>query len=335
MDKNILISTIARLTNPPKGILAADESSPTCNKRFSLLNIAETEENRRAYRELLITTPNLEKYISGIILYDETIRQSTKDGISFTSFMHTAGIDIGIKVDQGTIDFPEHPGEKITKGLDGLSTRLQEYKNMGATFAKWRAVYAIGENIPSSDLMKENAKTLARYVLLCQAENIVPIIEPEVLIEGTHSIERSYEVNAQNLDILFAEFSTQNIFLGGVILKTSMVISGKEALERAGAEQVAEMTVKCLKEHAPKDLGAIVFLSGGQSEEESTTHLNLMHQMGPLPWNLTFSYSRALQNSTLKYWAEHHDDISGAQDIFLRSAKANSLATLGQYDGKR
>jgi fructose-bisphosphate aldolase class I len=335
MDKEVLKNTVARLTNPPKGILAADESTNTCNVRFEKLGIPTTEENRRAYRGLLITTPDIEKYISGYILYDETIRQSTKDGKSFTSVMQSKGIDIGIKVDTGVKDFPGHPGEKTTGGLEGLPGRLKEYKAMGATFAKFRTVYNISENTPSYELMKENAKVLAQYALDCHAENIVPIIEPEVLIEGTHSIEKSYEVNAKNLDIVFAEFSERNIFLPGVILKNSMVISGKEAAVRAPAELVAEMTVKCLKEHVPKDLGGIVFLSGGQSEEESTVHLNLMHKIGPLPWNLTFSYSRALQNSVLKHWAENPEDISGAQNIFIRAARANSLATLGEYEGKR
>ncbi len=335
MDKEILKSTVARLTNPPKGILAADESTNTCNTRFEKVGVPTTEEKRRAYRELLITTPDIEKYISGYILYDETIRQSTSDGKSFPSILLSKGIDVGIKVDMGVKDFPDHPGEKTTSGLDGLPDRLKEYRAMGATFAKFRTVYNISENTPSLDLMKENAKILAQYALDCHTENIVPIIEPEVLIEGAHSIEKSYEVNAKNLDIVFAEFSARNIFLPGVILKNSMIISGKEAANRATPEQVAEMTVKCLKEHVPSDLGAIVFLSGGQSEEESTVHLNLMHKMGPLPWNLTFSYSRALQNSVLKHWAENPEDISGAQDIFIKAAQANSLATLGQYEGKR
>ena len=332
MNKEILKAIVARLTNPQKGILAADESNPTCNKRFEALGIATTEENRRAYRELLIIAPGIEKYISGYILFDETIRQLTKDGKSFTSIMQEKGIDIGIKVDQGLIDFPEHPGEKITNGLDGLPERLKEYRAIGATFAKWRAVYSISENTPSEDLMKENAKTLAQYALMCQAENIVPIIEPEVLIEGAHSIEKSYEVNSENLDIVFTEFSAQNVFLPGVILKNSMIISGKDAAVRATLEQVAEMTLKCLKEHVPKDIGGIVFLSGGQSEEEATRHLNLMHQRGELPWNLTFSYSRAIQNPVLKYWAEHRDDIKGAQELLLERARANSLASIGEYN---
>lgn len=331
MDKNILIATVARLTKSPKGILAADESTPSCNKRFEALGIPTTEEKRRLYRELLITTPGVEKYLSGYILYDETIRQATKDGKSFPSLLQAKGIDVGIKVDQGLIDFRGHPLEKITQGLDGLTERLKEYKSMGATFAKFRTVYTISETTPTEELMKENAKILTKYALDCQAENIVPIIEPEVLIEGTHSIENSYEVNAKNFDIIFTEIKNSDVFLPGLILKTSMVISGKDATERASPEKVAELTVKCLKEHVPTDIGGIVFLSGGQGEEEATLHLNLMHTIGTLPWNLTFSYSRALQNPVLKYWAEKPEDIKGAQALLLVAAKNNSDASVGEY----
>ena len=333
MDKDILINTVARLTNSPKGILAADESSPTCNKRFEALGIPTTEENRRQYRELLITTPDISEYISGFILYDETIRQATKDGKSFTSIMNERGIDIGIKVDAGLKDFSAN--EKVSQGLEGLTKRLQEYRKMGATFAKWRSVINIGEGLPTDECLKANAEVLANYALACQAENIVPIIEPEVLLDGSHTIERCYEVTAHNLDIVFTEFSSKNVFLEGIILKTSMVLSGKDAGNRASPDRVAQMTIKCLKEYVPKDIKGIVFLSGGQSEEESTVHLNLMHQMGALPWNLTFSYSRAIQNPVLKYWAQNRDDISGAQKILLTQARANSLASIGQYDGEK
>jgi len=332
MNQEILQNTVARLTNPPKGILAADESNGTCNKRFEALGIETTEENRRQYRELLIDAPEIGKYISGFILYDETIRQSTKDGKSFTSLMKEKGLDVGIKVDMGTKDLPGHPGEKFTDGVDGLPPRIKEYREMGATFAKWRAVYSIGENLPSEEGMKENAVILAKYSLACQAEDIVPIIEPEVLLDGEHSIERCYEVIARNLDIVFAELKNQGVFIPGVILKTSMVTSGKDATERASREKVAEMTVKCLKEHVSPEMKGIVFLSGGQSEEDATMHLNLMHQMGDLPWNLTFSYSRALQNPVLKHWAENRDDVVGAQALLIKMSEANSLASMGKYE---
>ncbi len=331
MNQNKLKDTAKRLTNPPKGILAADESSPTCDARFEKLGIAKTEENRRAYRELLITTPGIEEYISGFILFDETIRQSTKDGVPFTQIMQSKGLDIGIKVDKGTKDFPPIAGDKVTEGLDGLDARLKEYEALGATFAKWRAVYPIGENIPSVEAMKENAIRLAEYAYLCQENNIVPIIEPEVLLDGDHSIEKCYQVTAENLDVVFAELKKRGVYIPGLILKTSMVISGNKAAIRAPAEQVAKMTIKCLKEHVPADIGGIVFLSGGQEDLEATENLNAMHQNGPLPWNLTFSYSRAIQNPVLKAWAKNPADVAGAQALLLEQAKANSLASLGKY----
>jgi len=331
MNKTTLEKTVAHLTDPPRGILAADESVPTCNKRFEALGIPTTEENRRKYRELLITAPDLENYISGVIFFDETIRQKTTGGESFISVLESKSIEVGIKVDQGLEDLPEHPGEKITKGLEGLAERIKEYKTMNATFAKWRSVYSVGENTPSEECMQENASILARYSLLCQEKEIVPIIEPEVLLDGEHSIEECYEATARNLDTIFSVFKKSEIFIPGVILKTSMVMSGKDAREKAPKDKIAELTLKCLKEHVPKDIGAVVFLSGGQSEEEATEHLDLMHKTGPLPWNLTFSYSRALQNSVLKYWAQNPSDIARAQKLLLEAAKRNSLASIGKY----
>ena len=331
MNKDILIKTAARLVIPPKGILAVDESSPTCDARFEKLGIPKTEENRREYREILITTPGIEQYISGYILFDETIRQSTKDGKSFPSVMQSKGLEVGIKVDKGLVDFPGHPLEKTTQGLDGLAERLKEYKNMGATFAKWRAIYQIGENTPSLDLMKENAISLAKYASICQELDIVPIIEPEVLVDGDYTIEKCYEVNSQNLDIVFSALKNANVFIPGLVLKTSMIFSGKEATNRAPAEKVAEMTVKCLKEHVPADIGGIVFISGGQPGDEATINLNATHQMGPLPWPLTFSYSRAIQNSVLKHWAEYREDVVGAQALLLAAAKDNSDASVGKH----
>jgi fructose-bisphosphate aldolase class I len=331
MTKEKLIETVARLVNPPKGILAIDESLETCNKRFVKLSVPTTEEKRREYRELLITAPDVEKYISGYILFDETIRQSTKNEKSFPSVLQLKGIDVGIKVDQGLIDFPPHPEEKITQGLDGLANRLKEYKSMGVTFAKWRAVYTIGENTPSMECMQANATFLSQYATLCQELDIVPIIEPEVLIDGDHTIEKCFEVTARNLDIVFSELQKADVFISGMILKTSMVISGKEAKEKASTENVAKMTVKCLQEHVPVHIGGIVFLSGGQSDEDAVLNLNAMHQMGPLPWPLTFSYGRAIQNPALKSWAEKPEDIKGAQALLLAAAKNNSLASIGEY----
>lgn len=330
MNQDILKKTVARLTNPPKGILAADESGNTCNKRFQNLGIPTTEEKRREYRELLITAPSIEMYISGIILFDETIRQSTKDGRSFVSVLQSKGIDVGIKVDQGLEDFPSSLDEKITQGLEGLPERLKEYKAMGATFAKWRSVVNIGDVLPTDACLRENADRMAKYALACQAEDIVPIIEPEVLLEGNHSIERCFEVTSHNLDIVFSELSKQGVFIPGIILKTSMVIPGKDNDVPIDPHKVADMTLKALQRHVPNDIGGIVFLSGGQPDEQATLHLNLMHNMGSLLWNLTFSFSRALQNPVLKHWAEKQDDIAGAQALLLKMAKLNSEASMGQ-----
>lgn len=331
MTKEILTKTVGRLLASPKGILAADESANTCKIRFEALGIPNTEENRRTYRELLITTPGLEQYISGFILFDETIRQSAKDGKSFIAIMNTKGLDVGIKVDQGLKDLPDHPGEKYTEGIEGLEDRLQECKNMGTTFAKWRAVYTISDSTPSEVCMKRNADALAKYALLCQEKDIVPIIEPEVLLDGSHSIEKCFEVTARNFDMIFSELRKQNIFFPGVILKTSMVLSGRDSTP-AKTSTIRDMTLKCLTEHVPPDIGGIVFLSGGQGDEEATINLNAMHKVGNLPWPLTFSYSRALQNPVLKYWAEHREDIAGAQKVLLKRARDNSLASLGQYE---
>lgn len=330
MNQEKLIENVARLVTPPRGILAIDESNPSCNKRFEKLGVPTTEEKRREYRELLITAPDIEKYVSGYILFDETIRQSTKDGKSFTSVLEEKGISVGIKVDQGLIDFSLQPLEKITQGLDGLSDRLKEYKNMGATFAKWRAVYVIGEKTPSEDLMKENAKILAEYAGICQELDIVPIIEPEVLYDGDHSIQKCYEVTAHNLDILFGELLNKNIFIPGIILKTSMVLAGKDSKEKSTREEIARMTLRCLNEHVPGHIGGIVFLSGGQTSEESLFNLNTMHA-GILPWPLTFSYSRAIQNPVLESWAKNSTDVETAQALLLKAAKNNSEASVGKY----
>ncbi len=333
MNREILTKTVARLVSPPKGILAIDESVNTCNERFEKLGVPATLEKRREYRELLITAPDMEKYISGYILFDETIRQSTaKEGKSFIFVLKGKGIDIGIKVDQGLVDFPLHIGEKITQGLEGLSIRLKEYKNMGASFAKWRAVYTITENTPSGDCMRENAVLFAKYALLCQELDIVPIVEPEILMNGIHTIDKCYEVTAQNLNIIFSELKDAGVFIPGMILKTSMVIPGDDPKIAIYDEEIAKMTIKCLKENVPDDIGGIVFLSGGQGDEQAVKHLNAMHKMGPLPWPLTFSYGRAIQNGALKSWAQNPIDIAGAQVLLLQAAKNSSEASVGKYE---
>jgi fructose-bisphosphate aldolase class I len=315
----------------PKGILAADESSPTCNKRFEKLGIEQTEEKRREYRELLITAPGLEQYISGFILFDETIRQSSLDGKTFVSLLQSKGMDAGIKVDKGLVDFPPVMGEKVTTGLEGLPDRLKEYHDMGATFAKWRAVYTVGKDTPSENCMQENAKVLAQYALFCQEADIVPMVEPEVLFDGEHTIEECYEATSKNLKVLFTELKNQNVYLPGLILKTSMVIEGKDAQLKSSSEKIAELTIKCLKENVPSDIGGIVFLSGGQESMQATVNLNAMHKGEPLPWPLSFSYSRALQNEVLKYWASNQADTAGAQKLLVEAAKANSLASEGKF----
>ncbi|MEI6280471.1 MAG: class I fructose-bisphosphate aldolase [bacterium] len=330
MNKDKLIEIVARLTKTPKGILAIDESVATCNKRFEKLGIPQTEEKRREYRELLITAPNIEKYVSGYIFFDETIREYAKDSKSLTSKLQFKGIDIGIKVDQGLVDFPLHPNEKISQGLDVLSNRLKEYKKMGVTFAKWRVVYNIGENSPSEDCIKENTTTLLKYALICQGLDIVPIIEPEVLMDGDHSIEKCYEVMAHNFDVLFFELQNFGIFIPGLILKTGMVLPGKDA-PASSPEEVARMTLKCLREHVPAHIGGIVFLSGGQSEEDAIMNLNTMHKESPLLWPLTFSYSRAIQNRVLEFWARNSSGTAEAQALLLLIAKNNSDASVGQY----
>jgi len=331
MNKNTLTKTAKRLTASPKGILAIDESTSTCNKRFEKLGVPTTEEKRREYRELLVTAKNIEKYISGYICFDETVRQSTKDGKKFTEILKSKKIDIGIKVDEGTKNFGSVLGDKITEGLDKLSERLDEYKKMGATFAKWRAIYNIGSDTPSDECMKANAESFVKYALICQEHDIVPIVEPEVLIDGDHDIEKCYEVTAKNLDIIFSTLKSSGVFIPGIILKTSMVIAGKGAQRQSAPDEVAEFTLKCLREHVPNDIGGIVFLSGGQDDEQATLNLNAMHKKGKLPWSLTFSYGRAIQNPALNSWANNPIDVIAAQKLLVEAAKRNSLASVGKY----
>jgi fructose-bisphosphate aldolase class I len=314
-----------------KGILAADESSGTITKRFNSIKIESSEENRRAYRELLFTAPNAADYISGVILYDETIRQKTKDGTPFPEYLAKKGILPGIKVDTGAKPLAQFKGETITEGLDGLRERLVEYYKLGARFAKWRAVIDIGDGIPSSFAIAANAHALARYAALCQENDIVPIVEPEVLMDGGHTIERCEEVTSTVLQTVFDQLFEHRIALEGMVLKPNMVISGKKASNRAGPEQVAEATLRLLKRHVPPAVPGIAFLSGGQSSAEATLHLSLMNKAGPLPWSLTFSYGRALQDDALKTWAGQAANYAAAQKEMAKRAKLNSLATTGSY----
>lgn len=315
-----------------KGILAMDESNPTCGRRFKKLGIENTIENRRAWRELLLTTPRLAEHISGAILYDETIRQSMSDGIPFAQYMEGHGIIPGIKVDTGAKDLAGFPGEKVTEGLDGLRERLAEYKGMGARFAKWRAVITIGKGIPSKACIHANAHALARYAALCQEAGIVPIVEPEVLIDGDHTIDRCYEVTSETLRPVFAELEEHRILLEGMVLKPSMVIAGLDCPQRASVKEVAERSAECLLKTVPKNLTGIAFLSGGQSNELATAHLNAMNAMHRgLPWPLTFSYARALQQPALEAWRGEKANVTMAQKRLYHRAKLNGAASLGQY----
>ena len=315
-----------------KGIIAIDESNATIKKRFDGVGVENSEENRRAYREMLLTTPHLGEHISGAILYDETLRQSTRAGVPFTKVMLDNGILPGIKVDKGPQPLAGFPGELVTEGLDGLRDRLKEYAALGAKFAKWRAVITIGEDMPSSTCIDANCHALARYAALCQEAGIVPMVEPEVLMDGSHDIEVCYDVTEVTLRSLFASLYEHNVMLEGTILKASMVIAGKDCPEQAAVEEVAEATVRCLKASVPASLPGIVFLSGGQSDEQATAHLNAMNQMGPHPWPLSFSYGRAMQSAALKLWAKDMKaNFAEAQKTVAARARDNGLAALGQW----
>src|SRR5262245_46147591 len=314
-----------------KGILAADESSGTIKKRFDKIKIESTEESRRTYREMLFTTPGSSDYISGVILYDETLRQKTKDGVSFADYLTRNGVIPGIKVDTGAKPMAGFPGETITEGLDGLRERLAEYYKLGARFAKWRAVIDIADGIPTQAGIDANAHALARYAALCQEAKIVPIVEPEVLMDGSHSIERCEEVTARTLQSVFEQLFAHRIRLEGMVLKPNMVISGMKAAKRAGVEEVAEATVRCLKRHVPSAVPGIAFLSGGQGPEEATEHLSLINQLGPLPWEVSFSYGRALQAPVLDTWRGQPGNFAAGQKAFFKRAKLNGLARSGRY----
>lgn len=328
-------SELARIANamvsPGKGILAADESSGTIKKRFDTIRLESTEEHRRAYRELLFTTPGAADSISGVILYDETLRQKTHDGVPFPQYLTQHGIVPGIKVDLGAKPLAGYPGETITEGLDGLRERLTEYHALGARFSKWRAVIDIGAGIPTDFALLANAHALARYAALCQEQDIVPIVEPEVLMDGGHSIERCEEVTEATLAVVFDQLRAHRVYLEGMVLKPNMVISGAKAPDRASPQAVAEATVRTLKRHVPPAVPGIAFLSGGQSPAEATLHLSLINALGPLPWKLTFSYGRALQDEALKAWGGSAASFAAGQKAFARRAHLTSLATQARY----
>jgi fructose-bisphosphate aldolase class I len=320
---------------PGRGILAADESSGTIKKRFDAINVESTEDNRRDYRELMFRSADAMKSISGVILYDETIWQKAKDGTPLVDVIKKAGSIPGIKVDEGTKPLPNCPGELITVGLDKLADRLPKYYEQGARFAKWRAVIDIGAGIPSHTAIMTNAHALARYAALCQAAQIVPIVEPEILMDGDHDIDRCYEVTEWTLKETFQQLYFQRVPLEGIVLKPNMAISGKKASKRAGVQEVAEKTVKMLKACVPGAVPGIAFLSGGQSDEEATAHLDAMNKIGGLPWKLTFSYGRALQAAPQKAWSGKAANVASAQAAFAHRAKMNGLASLGQWSNEQ
>ena len=330
MDTQLMTETARAMVAPGKGLLAADESAGTCKKRFDSVSVECTEENRRVYRELLFTTPRIAEYVSGVILFDETLRQATRDGVNFGEYLKKNGILPGIKVDAGAQDMALHPGEKVSEGLDKLQARMAEYFKLGARFAKWRAVITIGKGIPSQACLDANAHALARYSAICQEASIVPIVEPEVLLDGDHSAERSEEVHLRTLETLFHELACQDVSLEHVILKASMCVSGKDNAKQAPVAEVAERTLRVLKRTVPAALPGVVFLSGGQTDQNATAHLDAMNRMGA-PWPLTFSYSRALQAVALKAWRGQAANVAAAQTAFQHRARMNSLAAKGQW----
>jgi fructose-bisphosphate aldolase, class I len=331
MSKQELESIAQAMVAKGKGILAADESMGTIKRRFDSIKVESNDNNRRAYREMLFTTKGLEEAISGVILFDETIRTAASDGTPFAQLLARKGILPGIKVDKGPVDIPGFPGEVVTEGLDGLRGRLKEYKELGAKFAKWRAVITIGDGIPTYTCLKANAHALARYAALCQEAVIVPIVEPEVLLDGNHSIERCQDVSEDTLRLTFAQLAEHRVYLEGMVLKPSMVVSGKDNPRQAGVEEVAERTIRCLKRTVPSAVPGIAFLSGGQSAVSATEHLNAMNKMGALPWQVSFSYARALQDPALKSWKGEAANVAAAQKIFYHRAKMNSAARSGSY----
>ncbi|MFN2283380.1 MAG: class I fructose-bisphosphate aldolase [Anaerolineae bacterium] len=333
MNAQDLTNTARMLVAGDKGLLAMDESTPTCNKRFARLGIPQTEEARRAYRELIVTTPGLGECISGVILYDETIRQRKKDGTPFLKVIAHAGIIPGIKVDAGAKEMAGQPGEKITEGLDGLCDRLAEYAQMGARFAKWRAVIAVGDGIPSRGCIEANAQALARYAALCQEAGLVPVVEPEVLMDGEHTLERCGEVTEEVLRTVFSELHTQRVVLEGMILKPNMVLPGLTCPKQAAVNEVADATVRCLLRAVPAAVPGIAFLSGGQSPELASARLNAMNVrfQARLPWALAFSFARAIQQPALEIWVGEETHVLAAQQALLHRARCNQAARRGEY----
>jgi fructose-bisphosphate aldolase class I len=331
MNKHELESIAQALVPEGKGILAADESFGTIKKRFDSVNVVSTEETRRSYREMLFTTPGVEEFISGVILFDETIRQATQDGTPFPEVLAGKGIIPGIKVDKGAKDLASFPGEKITEGLDGLRERLVEYGDLGARFTKWRAVITIGEGIPTRYCIDANAHALARFAALSQEAGLVPIVEPEVLMEGDHSIQRCEELTTATLKSVFSELQEHRVVLEGMLLKPNMVLPGKACPKQASVGEVAEATVHCLRRVVPAAVPGIVFLSGGQSPEQATRHLNAMNAMGEQPWELSFSYGRALQGPSLRAWKGKASNVAMAQKLFYHRAECNGAARYGRY----
>ena len=331
MDVQQLQSTAQALVAEGKGILAADESTGTIKKRLDSIGVESTEETRRAYRELLFTTEGAEEFISGVILYDETIRQSASDGTPFPKLLESKGVIPGIKVDTGAKPLALTDGETITEGLDGLRDRLEEYRELGARFAKWRATYSIAHDKPSEYCVWTNAHALARYAALCQEAGLVPIVEPEVLQDGTHTIAESRKATGRVLQAVYTELHDQRLDFRGTLLKPNMVLSGYDASDRASADEVADVTLECLYKHVPAAVPGIVFLSGGQSDEDATVHLNAMNARGPHPWQLSFSYGRALQAPALKAWGGKEESVEAAQRAYYHRAKMNSAARTGMY----
>ncbi len=333
-EEQTLASTARALVAAGKGILAADESFPTIGKRFKALDIPSTEENREAYREMLFTTPGLSDFISGVILFDETVRQRSKNGVPLPELLTNQGTLPGIKVDKGAVALPNFAGEKFTQGLDGLRERLSDYRELGARFTKWRAVIAIGDGLPTATCIEANAHALALFAALSQEAGLVPIVEPEVLMDGDHSIAQCEEVTSATLEKVFAELFRHRVVLEGMLLKTGMVLSGKDSAQQADVEEVAEATVHCLRRAVPAAVPGIVFLSGGQSDVAATERMNAICRADNLPWQVSFSFGRALQDAALKTWHGSADNVVRAQAALHHRAKCNSLATQGKYSAE-
>ena len=336
MNSQNLIETATAMVNPGKGLLAMDESNPTCNKRFEAAGIPQTVEARRAYRELIVTTPGLGEFISGVILYDETIRQSKKNGTPFIKVITDAGIIPGIKLDTGAKPMAGFPGEKVTEGLDGLTPRVEEYSRMGAKFAKWRAVIAIDKSIPTQACIEANAHALARYAAICQSAGLVPIVEPEVIMDGAHDLQQCLEVTGRVLHAVFEQLHMQRVMLEGMILKPNLVLPGKDCSDQSTTEQIADATVRCLLRAVPAAVPGVAFLSGGQPGELASSRLNAMNVKfaGKMPWALTFSFARAIQQPALEIWAGHEANVKPAQQALIHRARCNSAARSGKYSAE-